>query len=243
MTSRMFEHFPKIRPDLPPRHQEIYASQYKSNRQGETAAASLSQRVESWLHRQVARDVKNGEITSASTLELGAGTLNQLGHEPIVGPYDIVEPFASLYEGATGYDRIRSVYPDISQIPKDINYDRITSVAVLEHICNLPEVVANSALRLTPGGVFRAAIPSEGTIVWALGWRLTTGLEFRLKHGLDYNSIMVHEHVNSAAEVEEVLQYFFNSVRCKVLGLSRSFSLYRYYECERPQVARCQSFR
>jgi cyclopropane fatty-acyl-phospholipid synthase-like methyltransferase len=57
--------------------------------------------------------------------------------------------------------RIRSIYADISEVPAEIQYDRITSVATLEHICNLPEVIARSALLLAKDGVFRASIPSE----------------------------------------------------------------------------------
>ena len=30
-----------------------------------------------------------------------------------------------------------------------------------------------------------------------LGWKLTTGLGFRAKYGLDYSKIMSHEHLNS----------------------------------------------
>lgn len=194
--------------------------------------------MESWLHRQVARDVVR-DCTGKRTLELGAGTLNQLDFEPEVGAYDIVEPFAELYAESPHLPRIRRIYPDVRQVPRDVRYDRITSVATLEHICDLPQVVAMAALHLEPNGVFRAAIPSEGTILWALGWRLTTGLEFRLRHGLDYGELLRHEHVNSAHEIEEVLEFCFESVERRVFGLNRALSLYQSFVCAKPALSRC----
>lgn len=237
----MFDQFPKTRPPLPPQIEAIYSRQYKANREGDTAAASLSQRMEAWLHRRVAADVADAAGPARSTLELGAGTLNQLPYEAAARPYDIVEPFTSLYQGSPLLARVRDVYADIADVPADRRYDRITSVAVLEHICNLPQVVARSGLMLAEGGVFRASVPSEGTWLWTLGWKLTTGLEFRLRHGLDYGLLMKHEHVNTADEIESVLRHFFARVDCRVFGLSRSTSLYRYYECRLPQAGRCRA--
>ncbi|MCB0026476.1 MAG: hypothetical protein KDE28_01130, partial [Anaerolineales bacterium] len=84
----MFEAFPKQRPPLPPAYQALYTAHYKSNRQGQTAASSLAQRMEGWLHRQVARDVAGSVAPGKTTLELGAGTLNQLPYEPAGPAYD-----------------------------------------------------------------------------------------------------------------------------------------------------------
>ena len=238
----MFEPFPKIRPPLPPEIAAIYATHYKANREGRTPAASLAQRMESWLHRRVAADVAHAGDAAGTTLELGAGTLNQLRYEPAVRDYDIVEPFAALYADSPDRGRIRNAYADVAEVPRDARYDRITSVATLEHVCNLPEVIARCGLLLAADGVLRASVPSEGTWLWTLGWKLTTGLEFRLRHGLDYGALMRHEHVNTAAEIEAVLQYFFADVACSVWGLSKATSLYRYYECRRARIERCREF-
>src|SRR5262249_35620546 len=94
-AERWLAPFPKTRPPLPPEFQAIYVEPYNTNRSGESTAASLAQRLERWLHRQVAKDVAQGG--ARSTLELGAGTLNQLPFEPEGAPYDVVEPFADLY--------------------------------------------------------------------------------------------------------------------------------------------------
>lgn len=235
--------FPKIRPPLPPEIQAIYARHYQSNREGDTAAASLSQKMEAWMHRRVAEDVAApGAADGKSTLEIGAGTLNQLPYEPAVRHYDIVEPFAQLYQDSARLGRIGKIYARLDQVPPHARYQRITSIAVLEHLCDLPRDVARAALLLTEDGVFRVSIPSEGCWPWTLGWRLTTGLEFRLRHGADYGLLMRHEHVNTADEIEAVLACFFGQTDCRVFGLSRALSLYRYYECRGPKQEKCRAF-
>lgn len=233
--------FPKTRPPLAPAFQAIYASHYLSNRRGGTPAAALAQRVESWLHSRVAQDVIDCRRT-LTTLEIGAGTLNQLAYEPNVGPYDIVEPFQELYENSPHLCRIRSIFAGIREVPLLNGYDRITSVATFEHLCDLPDVVARCGLLLRPDGSLRVSIPSEGCPLWTLGWKITTGLEFRLRFGLDYKQLMRHEHVNTADEVERVLRYFFATVECTVLGVNRKWSLYRYYLCRNAQKETCSDW-
>ena len=114
----MLSRFPKSRPALPPEFERIYASHYKENRSGQSPASSLAQRVESWLHRRVASDVRRDQ-SPRSTLELGAGTLNQLQYEPEVGAYDIVEPFQSLYQDSPLLERIRNCLLYTSPSPRD----------------------------------------------------------------------------------------------------------------------------
>jgi len=226
--------FPKTRPALPPKLQAIYTRQYMENRSGATPAASMSQRLERWLHRQVAADVMDG--APRSTLELGAGTLNQLAFEPPSEAYDIVEPFEALYRDQPQRGRIREIFADAAEVPSGRAYDRITSVAALEHICDLPLVLARAVRHLQPGGTLRAAIPSEGGFLWKLGWMLTTGLEFRLRHGLDYGLMMAHEHVNDALEIETLLRALFEDVQVRSFGLGRQLSLYRFLAARNPRL-------
>lgn len=238
----MFDIFPKSREVLNGRYSEIYSEYYKSNRKGATAASALSQWMESWLHKKVALDVVGFSESEMATLELGAGTLNQLQYEPLSAAYDIVEPFNGLFEDSPFRSRIRDAYADISRVPRANRYNRITSVAALEHICNLPEVVARCCLLMHSNGVFRASIPSEGTPLWTLGWKLTTGLEFRCRYGLDYGVLMRHEHVNTADEIEIVLNHFFREIKCSVFGVCRYLSVYRFYECRRPDFDQCRCY-
>lgn len=225
--------YPKIRPELPAKYQEIYESHYKSNRDGDTKAASLSQKMESWLHKKVARDLTQGDI-NISTLEIGAGTLNQLPYEPIT-QYDIIEPFKILYQNSKELKRVNTIYSDIREI-ENKKYDRITSVAVFEHITDLPYVVAKSCLLLNENGTMRTAIPNEGTILWKLGWLFTTGLEFKLKYNLKYSTLLYNEHVNTASEINDVLSYFFDDIKCSVFGIHKKLGFYRFYECKQPNI-------
>ena len=237
----MLKNFPKKRPPLPEEIQCIYEKHYKINREGSTPATSIAQKMEAWMHRQVARDINHAlEPEGISTLEIGAGTLNQLQYEPEGCPYDIIEPFTELYKGSTYLGRIQNIYSDISDISSSSRYDRITSIATFEHICNLPNIVAKSGRLLHKKGELRVAIPSEGTIMWYLGWRLTTGIEFRLKYGFDYGLLMRHEHVNTAVEIEQILRYFFNKVESKSFGLAKALSFYQFYVCSDPKIEECE---
>lgn len=235
-----FSEFPKTRAPLPPEYAAIYLQHYRNSREGNSQILGLAKWAERWMHNKVAQDVKRG--APRSTLELGAGTLNQLPYEPSSKPYDIVEPFQELYQASPHRHRIRDIYADVSEVPVQTKYDRITSVATLEHVCNLPELVAQSALLLAKGGQFRAGIPSEGTILWRLGWRTTTALDFKARHNLDYEVLMKYEHVNTASEIETVLRYFFADVRGSVFGLIKSLSFYQFYACLAPRIDRCQTY-
>ena len=229
----MFENYPKVRIDLPLEFQKIYAEHYKKNREGQTSASSLAQKMEGWLHRKVAKDVIG--INDKSTLEIGAGTLNQLRYEQTT-PYDIIEPFSELFIHSEFRDRVNKVYKDIDEISDLDRYDRITAIATFEHITDLPKVVAKTCTHINANGTLRVSIPNEGTFLWKLGYKLTTGVEFKLKYGLDYSILMNYEHVNTADEIEQVLKYFYGKVKCSVFGINKRIAFYRFYECSNPKV-------
>ena len=235
----MFENYPKKRIELPDAFQKIYANHYKKNREGATTASSLSQKMEAWLHKKVAADVINNN--NKPTLEIGAGTLNQLKYEQ-AKPYDIIEPFKELFADSLLIKNVRNIYSDIDQINLSTTYDRIISVATFEHIIDLPKVVAKTCLLLNKNGCLRTSIPNEGHFLWTLGWKATTGVEFKLKHKLDYGILMKYEHVNNANEIEEVLNFFYKKNTCTVFGISKKFSLYRYYESTEPNIERATAY-
>lgn len=223
--------FPKKRTTLPKEFQAIYKAHYSQNRGGETPASSLSQKMESWLHKKVAADVVHDH--HKSTLEIGAGNLNQLKYES-TGPYDIVEPFTELYCNSADLNRVRKIYNDIDEIGTSEKYNRITAIATFEHLTDLPRVVAKTCLLLDKQGSLRISIPNEGTFLWKLGWKLTTGVEFRLRYKLDYGILMAHEHVNSAEEIEKVLTHFYEKVNCSYFGINKNIAFYRFFECTGP---------
>ena len=237
-ADRVLSAFPKVRPELPEAYRGIYAEHYRRNREGLSPASSLSQKMEAWMHRRVAGDASSRN-TPSKTLEIGAGNLNHVQYEPEPEIYDVVEELVELPENSPRRHRVRRAYRTVYEIRNE-TYNRIVSIAVFEHLCDLPATVAKCGLLLVPGGQLRIGIPSEGTILWRLGWELTTGVEFRGRYGLNYGVLMRHEHVNSAVEVETVLRYFFKSVRREVFGLTPALSVYQYLECSDPDIARCQ---
>lgn len=230
--------YPRSRPALPPQQQASYVEHYRWNRAGKQGLSRTVAKLESWMHRRIAKDVDGGEL-----LEIGAGNLNHVPYLPDACGYDAVEPFRELWQDSPYRARLRHVYPDLGEIPKETRYDCIFSVAVLEHLTDLPLILARSGLLLRDGGTFRAGYPSEGGLLWGLAWRFTTGIEYRLRRGFDYANIMRHEHVNSAREIERLLDYFFQNV-----GVSRfplpfeHFSFYTAAIADTPRLDRCRNF-
>jgi len=235
----MFENYPKERIPLSEEFEKVYREQYRLNRDGATPASGLSQKMEQWLHKKVCADVP--AVHDKKTLEIGAGTLNQMDYEES-SHYDVIEPWKELYINSPHLGKVKNIYADIDEVDLSNRYDRITSVATFEHITDLPKVVAKSCLLLNPEGSLRTSIPNEGTIMWTLGWKLTTGLEFKLKHGLDYGELFKNEHVNTSDDVEEVLNYFFGENKCSVFGVHKKLAFYRFYESKKPNVERAKEY-
>jgi hypothetical protein len=69
----MFEKYPKQRPALPKKYQDIFNRHYLENRAGASTASFGVKVLESWMHKKVAADVKNN-AEDIPTLEIGAGT-------------------------------------------------------------------------------------------------------------------------------------------------------------------------
>jgi len=228
--------YPRRRPELPEAHSRSYVEHYRANRAGERGVARMVVKLESWMHRRVAAGAK-GRI-----LEIGAGTLNHVPYHPNAEVYDAVEPFRELWEDSPHRARVRNLYRDLEEVPGGQRYDAILSVAVLEHLTELPFILARCGLLLAEDGSFRAGFPSEGGLLWGLAWRLTTGVEYRLRRGLDYGAIMRHEHVNTAAEILAQLRYFYERVEIERFPLSSAhFSFYTAAVAMRPSIGRCQA--
>ena len=237
-VTKVFENFPKTRTPLPPEYARLYESQYKSNRSGSTTATSAAKRMESWLHKKVAKD--SGR--HLATLEIGAGTLNQLQYEPLGEAYDIIEPFTALYENEAHKPLLRNIYTLIEDVPLTNRYDRITSCAAFEHIPNLPYVVSKTGLLLKEGGCLRTAVPSEGGMMWKLGYTLTTGVEFKRQYKLDYSVLMKHEHINNVDEIHEIISYFYKDVSVSRFGIGKHFSFYSFFVAHKPDIDRCKQY-
>ncbi|MBO4415188.1 MAG: methyltransferase domain-containing protein [Lachnospiraceae bacterium] len=243
--------FPKVRLQLNEEYQKIYVKHYMENREGGTKVSRITSILESWGHRMVAKSAIKDNLCGTqgqkstggiSTLEIGAGTLNQFKFEKKNGIYDIVEPFSELFENSGSIENVDNVFADISEVDEDRRYDRITSVYAFEHILNLPEVIALAALHLKEGGVLAVAIPNEGRFLWHMAYKYSSGIEFKRRYGLDYEVIMRHEHVNTADEIDALLSFFFRKKKRRLFGLGRDLSLYRFYECSEPDIERCRKY-
>jgi SAM-dependent methyltransferase len=234
--SALLASYPRTHPPLPLGNARIYLEEYKINRGGSARRLyRFTACLESWMHRQIA-------ACDAGTvlLDVGAGTLNHRRYEVKASTYDVVEPLRELYDGSPDLERIDHVYPTIQDIPAMPGYDRIFSIAVLEHVEDLPGVVAACAERLANGGVFQAGIPAEGGLAWGLAWRATTGISYRLRTGQPYAPVMRHEHINDAIEIISIVRHFFADVRVHWFPLPvRHLAFYGYIEARRPYLDRC----
>jgi hypothetical protein len=228
----LLTNFPKIRPELPETYTAIYKNEYLKNREGKGSIGQLTANLESWMHKKVV-----GENPKFPMLELGAGTLNHIKFESNDGDYDIVEPFTDLYLGSDRLSRIRHIYSDIHEIPKNARYQRIISIAVLEHVLDLPVFIAIAAILLSENGEFQSGIPTEGSGLWYLAWRIGAGIPFMIRTGLDYRTLMKHEHVNSAHEILFIIKALFHEV-----GVQRFPSNYKHLSLYTSIVARKPNF-
>lgn len=231
--------YPRQRPPLPKEWETIYTDTYKASREGRTVLYRLTQQLEGWMHRQVL----SKQDSTQQLLEIGGGTLNHVKYESSVQSYDVVEPFHELYLGQPDASHINRFYDDIGQVHLSNQYRRIISIAVLEHIADLPHAIARSGLLLEKNGTFSAGIPSEGGFLWGFSWRASVGLVAKAKLGLNYGDLMRHEHLSSAPEIIAVVRYFFKNCRVKYFPIPlHHLSLYACIEASDPILERCSRF-
>lgn len=237
-VEEVLSRFPKRRPPLPRAQQAIYEREYLANREGRHFASALAQKLEGWMHRAVRDGIGAGRV-----LEVGAGTLNQVPYfkNKTIDGYDVVEPARFLYENSPWKGNIRRFYRDVDEC-RD-SYDAIFSVAALEHIVNLPHVLAKMGLLLSPDGVCVNAIPSEGGFLWGTAWRLSTGLAYRLRTGFSYRTLLRHEHVNDHDEIIALHRHFFRQCRLTYFpAQGKHASLYCCIVARAPRLDVCSQW-
>ena len=235
--SDLLQSYPRQRPPLGPEYQAVFLEEYRANREGTGAILAMVKNLESWMHRRVA------SMSGGRCLELGAGTLNHVPYEPKAEEYDVVEPMTALLDGSAFRSRVRDAYLSVADVPAERRYDRVLSIAALEHMVDLPHDVAQATRRLEPEGVFQAAIPSEGGFLWGFSWRTTTGVGYWLRHRLNYAAVMRHEHINTAPEILSVVRYFYGDVRLRRFPTPiHHLSFYTYIEARVPRYERVETY-
>ncbi|MCB2184494.1 MAG: class I SAM-dependent methyltransferase [Desulfobulbaceae bacterium] len=229
--------FPKNRRPLSAKGRLVYEKEYAINRTG-NGIYSVVRFLESWMHRKIAVSKIPGSV-----LEIGAGGLNHIAYEKNVPQYDVIEPLAGqLCEKSPHRHRVNEIYSDYGVMRSMIGrhqYDRIISIAVFEHLQNLPFVIAASARLLSKNGILQVGIPSEGGFLWGFAWRLTTGISYRLRTGLSYTELMRHEHINTLDEIFLIIQYLFKNTSISFFPcFGKHGSFYSYIEASAPHRQR-----
>ncbi|ACI21994.1 hypothetical protein [Thermodesulfovibrio yellowstonii] len=152
---QILKKFPKRRLELPERYKNIYQEYYKINR---NEKYNLLNRVKFYLERVMHYEA--AKIQGANILELGAGNLNHLNFEKHYINYDIIEPNNFLYKNSPLLKKVNKVYGDILEVPINSKYDKIISIAVLEHLTDLPLTLAYIGLLMKNSSSFYAGIPA-----------------------------------------------------------------------------------
>jgi SAM-dependent methyltransferase len=233
--------FPKSRPRISPAAAAVHEDILKANRERASPLTKISQALEAWMHRRAADAAELPSVRNL--LEIGAGTLNHVAYAHPDVTYDVVEPLEWLYSDSPHRNRIRRFFPDITRISGAELYDCIISIAALEHLTDLPRVVAQSGLLLRPNGVLCACIPSEGGFAWAVAWRLTFAIAYKLKTGRDWSEHMRYEHLNTAPEIIAIVRYFFSDVAVSRFPLPHHhLSLYASITARRPRRDICEAY-
>lgn len=230
--------YPKKRPKLPFDLKKKIKKIYLKNR-----TSSLSVNIfEKWGHFKIKSKFNHKQI-----LEIGCGTLNHLPFEDLKKKkYDVVEPDDNFYLNSKLSDRkkINNRYLDINKI-KNKKYDTIISCYVLEHLIELPSILAKTGLLLKKRGVSKHAIPCEGCLAWTIGRFIHSDIKFYIQTGYSNSVFMRYEHVNNFDEILKIAKIFFNDVKIEYsypFFLSKHSSFYACLTLKNPILKKCRNY-
>ena len=88
-------------------------------------------------------------------------------------------------------------------------FDRIVAIHILEHICNLPRALEEVSRLMKADGVFDIVLPTEGGLAYTIARKISAERLFRKKFKMDYTPIVRNEHVNTFAEIRDLLDEYF----------------------------------
>ncbi len=228
--------YPKKRIELNDKIKKIYKAYYLYSRSNRGVVKKTFMKFTNWMHLNVA---SGGYVNKI--LEMGAGNLNHVEFEKFE-KYDVIEPSLFLYNTSENKSLISNHYINLTKLDEE-QYDKIVSVATLEHLINLSYDIAKLSILLKENGSFKHAIPTEGSVLWYLSSRYISGLNFFIRHRLNFDNLLRYEHVNTAYEIEEIIKYFFEDVKIKRFPFNlRQLSIFTYIEAKNPKKKLASEF-
>jgi len=154
--------------------------------------------------------VKAAPVMAGSrTLEIGAGLGEHVKYEDLARQeYHCVEIRQKMA------DVIMERFPGVSAIVADCQcrlpyedgyFDRAIAVHVLEHLPDLPAAVDEIHRVLRPDGAFALVIPCDPGFAYEVARKVSAERIFRKRYRQPYKWLIRREHINSPAEIENVL--------------------------------------
>ena len=163
--------------------------------------------VERFNHTYPLRHVPSTECWR--TLELGAGIGGHLKFEPLDRQdYHCIELRESMAQ------ELRRKYPSVTvvtgdcqkRIPYDDDYfDRVVVIHVLEHLPDLPAAISEVHRVLKWNGVFSVVLPCDPGLAYECARKISAERIFKARYKLPYRWFARREHINSPAEILNVI--------------------------------------
>ncbi len=147
------------------------------------------------------------------TLELGAGIGGHLPFEPLDRQeYHCLELRESMAA------ELRRRFPSVTAVTGDCQdripypdafFDRVVVIHVLEHLPDLPAAIEEVHRVLKPGGLFSVVLPCDPGLLYELARKLSAARIFKARYHLPYRWLIRREHLNSPAEILDVVNRRF----------------------------------
>jgi SAM-dependent methyltransferase len=111
-------------------------------------------------------------------------------------------------------EELRRIYPTVTVITGDCQrripyedgyFDRIVVIHVLEHLPDLPAAIAEAHRVLKPNGIFSVVLPCDPGLAYEFARKISAERIFKARYKLPYRWFARREHINSPAEIMDVI--------------------------------------